>query len=600
LLIAFCLAAVFWIDIGFDGRLYPSLLAGDTVKHAATVRALVEGNAAPPLDPFFLRAAPAGYYYFFYTPSAVIELFGFGLIDSRAAVGGQLIWTALAVLALAVLLIERSGWLGTRACAEPPRQPFAVGCDDVKGQRAPIGLVLAVVACGGLQMLIALPLILGLGFKWGAQFDWFTDQMTSWPLSALWVPHHVAALVASWAGLLALIEARDAARGRRIGLVVLAGLAFASAAGLSTWVTIGTVVSAAIWAGWLAARREWRLFGLLAAAGAVALCLAAPHLADVAHNRSYGDFPVAFRVRSLIFAELVSDALGGQHSWFFRLVALPLTYFLLGGLAFVGSLLFWRRRGFRFGHPSETARAITATAIGGLFVGSFFASTISLNDLGWRVVLLFQLAAVVWTTVLLAPVWERVARGGFAFARLGLVPREVLALFVLGYLGVAHELVGVRAYQALGMWTDQGVTDARVDHDLRLAYEALARDVPATAVVQHNPDRVRAFAYGLYGRQRTAVADEHNGILFGAGKTDVARRIAALKPVFVEAMTARRARAVLAGETIDVVVVSALDPVWQAKGSWVFASPAVVSTPRVRVLRVDQLVDAPAQSAAKS
>jgi hypothetical protein len=70
--------------------------------------------------------------------------------------------------------------------------------------------------------------------------------------------------------------------------------------------------------------------------------------------------------------------------------------------------------------------------------------------------------------------------------------------------------------------------------------------------------------------------------------------------VFVEAMTARRARAVLAGETIDVVVVSALDPVWQAKESWVFASPALVSTPRVRVLRVDQLVDAPAQSAAKS
>ncbi len=569
---AFGLLAFFWVDLAFDGRLYPSLLAGDNVKHAATVRALVEGGSAPPLDPFFLRDQPAGYYYFYYTPSALIEVLSFGLVDSRAAVGGHLFWTAIAMVGLVVVLIERSGFL-----------PVA--------QRAPVSLVVAIMAAGGLQMLIALPMILALGFPWAAQFDWYTDQMTSWPLSLLWVPHHIAAVIASWAGFLALSEARNRPAGATTVLVALAGAAFASAAGLSTWVTLGAVMTVGLWTGWLAARREWRWIGLMALAGTIALVLALPHLSDVARFRSYGDFPIALRVRSLIYAEMISDALGGQHSWLFRLIALPFTYFLLGGLGFIGSVIFWRRRGVSLPHPSETARLITASALGGLIVGSLFASTISLNDLGWRVVLFFQLAAVVWTTALLLPVWRRIEAGSLRTALPRFMPKEVLALFVAGYLGVAHELVGIRAHAALSMWTDQGTTDARVDHDLRRAYGALAASLDANRVVQHNPDRMRAFGYGLYGRQRTAISDKHNAILFGPSKAEAHARLDLIRPIFAGVLSAAEARRVLMAHHIDAVVVSLLDPVWVAKAAWVFATPALFETATVRVLSVAALRD---------
>lgn len=51
------------IDVAVDGRLYPSLLMMDLVKHAAFTRSIVETGATPPADPFFLRAGAASYYY---------------------------------------------------------------------------------------------------------------------------------------------------------------------------------------------------------------------------------------------------------------------------------------------------------------------------------------------------------------------------------------------------------------------------------------------------------------------------------------------------------------------------------------------------------
>ena len=70
-----------WIDLDTGARLYPSLLMLDVVKHAATVRALVETGFAPPIDPFFMREAPAGYYYFYYVLSALAERLCAGWIE---------------------------------------------------------------------------------------------------------------------------------------------------------------------------------------------------------------------------------------------------------------------------------------------------------------------------------------------------------------------------------------------------------------------------------------------------------------------------------------------------------------------------------------
>jgi len=79
--------------------------------------------------------------------------------------------------------------------------------------------------------------------------------------------------------------------------------------------------------------------------------------------------------------------------------------------------------------------------------------------------------------------------------------------------------------------------------------------VSRDAVLQHNPvgDR-RALAFGLYGRNRTAVADRF-AMIFGAPHSEVDARLAAIAPIFTVSQSAAAARARAAANGIDVLVV---------------------------------------------
>jgi hypothetical protein len=578
LAIGFAMLAFLWIDFAWNGRLYPSLLIADLVKHAATVRALVEAGAAPPTDPFFLRDSLSSYYYFYYTPSALIEVLGLGLIDSRAAVGGQLYWTAVAVVGLAVTIAERGGFL--RA-----------------GERVPMLLLLALMACGGFQIISTALLWLGVGFPWPAQVGWYTEEMTSWPLSMVWVPHHLAALLASWTSFLILIEAQTASRpllSRQNAIaVVMAGCGFASACGLSTWVTVGAVATMAVWCISDLLRRRWLPFGLLMASGIAAIAIAALHLFDLMHYRSYGEFPIAFQVRIFSFAELIGDAFGGTHNNLLRFFALPLNYLFVGGIALIGSVIYWRNH-FNAAKPmNETARVLTYSAAASLVIGSLFASKIMNNDLGWRIVLFVQMAALIWTLAVLMPLWRRAHQTTVARVLSTYVPRLVMIAFALGYVSVLHDLIAIRGFYPLGMWIGDTRRDPFVDYDARQAYLWMAQHTSHEQVFQHNPDLSRAMAYGLYGRHRTAIADRHNSKLFGPSKDDVAKRLAAVKPVFTDIISAVDVRSALTAEGVDAVVVAANDPVWMKQAPWVFASPAMFATNHIRVLNVKDLRDKP-------
>ena len=59
LLVAFAL-----VDIDIGGGLYQSLVTFDTVKHAATIESIAQ-YGLPLHDPFYARAEPAGYYYYY-------------------------------------------------------------------------------------------------------------------------------------------------------------------------------------------------------------------------------------------------------------------------------------------------------------------------------------------------------------------------------------------------------------------------------------------------------------------------------------------------------------------------------------------------------
>jgi hypothetical protein len=235
--------------------------------------------------------------------------------------------------------------------------------------------------------------------------------------------------------------------------------------------------------------------------------------------------------------------------------------------------------------------AYSALATG--IIGSLFASVILFNDLGWRIILFLQFAALLWTTAVLAPVWRRAAAAGGTLALARAMPVRAAVLIAIGFAGVAHELAAVRAFQGLGLWTGKVVVDPRVDHEQRLVYGWLARHGAPGLVVQHNPNTARALNFGLYGRQRTALADRNNGQLFGPSADSVKARLDQIAPVFAGPLTAAEVRAVLASLGVDAVVVSANDGVWRAGAGWVFASPVLFATAHVRVISITDLKDMP-------
>lgn len=561
------------IDLAGGGKLYPSLLMMDLVKHAAFTRAIVEAGATPPIDPFFLRPGAASYYYFFYTVAALIERAGFGLVDSRMAFAGLIPWTALATIGLADLVYEKAGF--ARQAGE---------------RREPLLMIL--MSTAGFQLVFVVMFWLK-GETWREQSGWLNDMVASFLTSAVWVPHHLAALLAAWVGLLAIVDAaHDDTRGRTYAVrIALAAAAFACAAGLSVWVVLGAAATVAVWFALSLFERRYRLAFAIAASGAVALVLIAPHLIDLKTNRDFGEFPIVFRVRFFAMADALSDAIGGGQAWM-RLLLLPVNYFWEAALLVMGTAVFWQRNRMRAVHANEVARLLTISAGVSLVIASFFASAIANNDLGWRILLFAQFSAVIWTACVIWPLWLRASRSFSGMARLAFVPRPMVAMTALGLLAGLHDMAMLRAHVLVNQGHPNGANlDPAVMFDERTAYRWLDRSTAHAAVIQHNPDVSRAYGFGLYGRQRTAVSDLHQAVLFGAAPEAVAERLKALSPLFHGGSAATDLKRQLAAAKVDAVVVTARDGAWKARNAWVFASPALLVRDNLRIVAIGDLTD---------
>jgi hypothetical protein len=567
---------VLWIDIVWAGRLYQSLLTYDMIKHAAITRAIVEAGVTPPHDPFFARNGAATFYYFYFVPAAMAELLAGGLIDSRAAVGGQVVWTGIALFGLA-LHVYRAGDFRAGAMAAP-----------VLGG---LGLV------AGLQILTATMMRLMTG-NWIGQSNWANEIIGGWVVSVLWVPHHIAGFIASWVALLLLIDA-NIARGlkTRATCVGLAGLALASAAGLSLWVTFGTVAAVAVWGLVLLKERNLQAVGHLSVAGLTSLLVAAPYLAGLVQNNPGDVAPVSIAIRSFFYVEVFAASLDldGTSVWhnLLRLVALPLNYGHELGIFAIGGLLYWRRHGSlgRVWHGrNEVARMLLITTGTSFTIGTFLASSISNNDLGWRVMLFAQLATLIWTTHLVWPFWHR-ARATLSRATLfGRMPVSLAGLLVLGLASVAYDVVMLRSAYAFGIKMNGGdLRDPATDHDVRRAFSWINENVSRHLVLQHNPDAKRVFGYALYGHHRVGVADLNSGFLLGAEKSAVEQRLTDLIPVFRNHLSADQVGAVARQHGVQILLVTAADPIWHTRPAWLDKTPALFATDRVRVLAVDRL-----------
>lgn len=566
LLIALWVAVVVvvWIDVDAGGGIRQPLLVTDLVKHAATTWAIAE-TGAPPVDPFFARETRAGYYYFFYALAALADVVGRPLVDARAAVGGLAVWTGLALFALLDRLLDRSG--------------FVRDLDPVLVRRC----ALALLPAAGLDLIPVGWSGLSTGI-WMPAIEWWNDQVAWWLTSLIWVPHHVAGLLAAWLGFLVLAGEAERPGTPDVRRLCVAGAAFASCAGLSVWVAFGAVATAGLWLAWLGLERRWRTALLLLGAGLVALILASPHLADVLTNRADGRIGIGVAIRR--FGPLEAFRLDPVSSALARLAVLPLNYYVGFGVFASGSLLFWRMAGRAGAHANEVGRLLTASAVASLLVGAFLASTIIANDLGWRVMLFAQAATFCWAVAAVARWTAERRAAGLRGAR---PPALILALAATGYAASLHTLVWQRAYPWSG-YADTAFVNARpdVDRALRQAYGWANEHLPPDLVLQHDPAPPRVFAFGLYSRHRVGVADRE-AQLFGANARAVQDRVDALLPVFMASLPAASVRERAAAAGIDMLVVSAADPVWQDRSSWLWSTKAAYENPLVRIVRVGDL-----------
>jgi hypothetical protein len=317
-------------------------------------------------------------------------------------------------------------------------------------------------------------------------------------------------------------------------------------------------------------------------AGLLSAIIAAPDLIDLVRYRAFGSVPpVALTVRAFPFTDVLFP--DGIARYAARLAALPVNYLIELGVLLAGAWLYWRRRPWEREFGGETGRLLVLSALAGLVIATFLRSTIINNDLGWRVVLFAQLAALLWTSAALSSASMQAAlpRGASPAAR------AVLVMGLLGCLGVAYDLMALRAYQPLGLIGEEGLRrDPVIDREVRTAYAWLAANADRRLVVQHNPDAKRAFGYGLYGRSRVAVSDRDNARLFGASQAEIASRLADIIPAFATPMAANEALRTFARNRIDIVLVTASDRAWHDEASWVWALPSLFATRHVRVLSV--------------
>jgi hypothetical protein len=559
------------VDIDWQDKLFQSTPVLDMVKHAATVRAILE-SGAPPVDPFFAREGASGYYYFFYTLPALAVRLGFGFVEPRTAVIGLMVWTGIGLFALATLTMRRAGLAGAASARR-------------------ISLVLvALLFTTGLDVAPVISSALNSG-TWVESLEWWNDQITSWVASMVWVPHHVAGLIAAWAGLMLLAEEagrlENTSERASPARLAVAALCLASALGLSVWVTLGAAAAAAAWVVLLAIERRWRAVGAAALVGLGALAAAGPAIADLLANRSYGTFPVALTIRSFhVWSVAVPP---GAINMLGRLVLLPLNYAIEFGIFLVGTLAFWAEaRRAELGR-NETARMLTVTAVAGLLLATFTRSVIIGNDLGWRVILFPQFAALIWTAHVIATGSLRVAHAPGTEAPSGQMRwlgRPTLAgwLLILGYLGIAYDVVALRTIRGQ-VFT--GI-DPQVTRELRTGYGWLNAHLPGDAVLQHNPVPARVYDFGLHSRHRVGVADRE-AELFGASREAVYARVRQLGPIFETALPASEVRAAASSNGVDYLVVTAQDPIWREAGSWLWSTPPVYAAERLRVIRVADL-----------
>ncbi len=558
-------------DLQIGEKLYLPAQSFDQCLRSA-LAASAQRTGVPPANPFFYpgHAVPMRYYYYWNVLCALpAKLFG---LDARVTTLAGVIWSGFALASLIPLYLKYF-------CEETVEL----------GRKAMIGIGLLTVT--GLDLIPTVMIFLGERSILGDMEWWDEQQVTSWLDSLLWVPHHVAGMVACLMGLLVLwVLPRNATAGQRIKVAIVAALAFASAAGLSVYVTFTFALFLVIWTVVLLRSQYWAEVLTFVLAGIVTLILSLGYLHDLQQTGLSGSFAI-FYVRSLESFQDWSD----QHipwDWLqsvFLALLLPVYYTVeLGFLAIVGFVQakrYWRR-------PAPLQKwewASLCIAGTSLLVGSFLISTTGNNDLGYRSVLFAQFMLLLWAVPLIYR-WRTHIANPPAKMRL-----LYIAFLAIGVLGTVYQFVELRLLTILAdrkqyvdeiAWLPHGDNIAKDVYLARSGFSALTRTLPPDAIIQYSPTNPAYVPNLYYARFQSVDGQTACGTAFGGDPFYCMVLQNKIAPAFNGRIpfTLADANQLCNDLGIDVLIAERSDRMWSLKQSWIWTGTPVVANAYLRAL----------------
>jgi len=538
----FVLAVFSLVDLQWSGReLYFSVASFDHMTRISIVDAMTR-TGVPPINPSYY---PGHYvkltflYFFWYILGSVIDFIGGSFIDARTAFFASIIWCGFALMAMIAFYLR-----------------LRDGRDQGKiWQRALIGI--ASLSITGLDIMpVSALMYFGRGVL-GDPEHW-NEQITAWFGSLVWVPHHVASLIAGFVGVMLLHSAHGQSRARQFTVLVFSGVAFASALGLSVWVTFIFVLFWGIWMLFLYLQKEQRALLIpMFIAGVVALLLAGTFLLGLLSGGSGGEAgvsPIALTVRSLYLLDALLENSSLLWKFSLRLIFLPLNYLLeLGFFALVAFVWLKSHKNDLRKNPYYFAEILLLGI--SFFIGTFTRSTlIGNNDLGWRAWLPGQFILLIWGVDVLSQFkWPSQKLPAFS----PLTKYNLILLAVIGIVTTVLDISLLRFGYSLAYGSEAG-------HQIfsaRQAYTVINQTLPEDAIVQSNPINGANRPSGLYGMHQSAISDR---TAYGVPLDEYYSMVDAVAEIFNSQNVKdwNNLDTLCDEHFINVIVVSEKDPLW--------------------------------------
>jgi hypothetical protein len=393
--------------------------------------------------------------------------------------------------------------------------------------------------------------------------------------------------------------------GERIWAAVISGLAFASAAGLSVYVTFSFAVFAICWTLRVLSQKRMKTFATYLGTCAFSLLLSWPYLRDLLSNQVGAglnsdprDRFATFAIRDFPWALEHLDKLGVHNSILIELSKLPvlfIVYVIEFGFFSQVLLLCLRQVIRKNALPSRQRCMLWMMLTVCLLTMSIVKSDSSgANDLGFRGMLVVQFVLLILSAPLVHEVFMR--KDGFARVGSGTPWIRYLLSFALifGVAGTAYQLAALRCYAPLadaGRWQ-------RVERFLgtpgfgertywmREGFARLSRLTPSVAPVQYNPVRDEVLIAHLYSTRQAVMGDAFCGSAFGGDAQNCRKEFPRIASIFNSPDAARKLSLDgLCDELhLSMLLATDADPVWRDKDSWVWTRRSLLTNPSVRAI----------------